>query len=70
MSEFQDWKPVNIGNKSKSSVVQKISVVQPTPQSNNNTPEIITGDEKKAEKVDMELDVNIITAGTILNDTI
>ena len=64
MSEFQDWKPVNIGNKSKSSVVQT------TPQSNNNTPEIITGDEKKAEKVDMELDVNIITAGTILNDTI
>ena len=55
MSDIQDWKPVNIGNKPKSS-----AKVQPSPQSNNNTPEIITGDEKRVEKVDMELSKMIV----------
>ena len=77
MSDFQDWNPVNIGNKSKTSAkvqspsklkmleqifLRKISVVQ-SPQiktSNNKTPEVITGDEKKAEKVDMELSKMIV----------
>jgi ribosome-binding protein aMBF1 (putative translation factor) len=58
MSNFQDWEPINIGNKSKSS-----AKVHPSPQikaTNNNTPEIITGDEKRIEKVDIELSKMIV----------